>query len=171
MRAEMPRNDSVVSLPFEGRTLTIQVAEIDPRIRACGLPFEIDPVQVWVLPATVRSFDVAQLTWMLDLPFWPKDGRLFQVSPQEVLANASASPLHHARIMAADLTFPVDVVSYRGRWLLLDGLHRLSRAVSLSLAQILARRHRLSAVREQAAIPPVNHPDARSSRDHHDPRI
>ena len=51
-------------------------------------------------------FALPELTWMLDLPLWQRDGVRFQVSPREVLGEPERFPHHARRIDEADLSRP-----------------------------------------------------------------
>ncbi len=42
--------------------------------------------------------------------------------------------------MNADLTYPIDIMENKGRWLILDGLHRLMKAYSLGMKKVVVRK-------------------------------
>ena len=84
---------------------------------------------LWALDLPRVRFALAELTWLLDLPLWQRDGVRFQVSPNEVLRNPAGHPQHARRIAEADLTRPIHVIRRDGRWTVLDGHHRLAAAV------------------------------------------
>ncbi len=92
------------------------------------------PTDPWRLPALwrlelpVQRVKVEQLAWLLDLPLWQLDGARFQVSPRAVRDDPARFPDHLNRAMAADLRYPVHLVEYRGRLVVLDGFHRLLKA-------------------------------------------
>ncbi|HSK21764.1 MAG TPA: hypothetical protein VK906_01245 [Egicoccus sp.] len=80
------------------------------------------------LDLRVQHLAVADLLWLLDLPLWQRDGVRFQVRPLEVLARPALYPHHMARILAADLTYPIHVAVKSQRTTVLDGFHRLTKA-------------------------------------------
>jgi hypothetical protein len=84
---------------------------------------------LWSLDLPRVRFALPELTWMLDLPLWQRDGVRFQVSPREVLADPARFPHHARRIDEADLSRPIHVLRRDGRWTVLDGSHRLASAV------------------------------------------
>jgi hypothetical protein len=47
---------------------------------------------------------------------------------------------HHRRTMAADLGCPIDLLLRNGRWVILDGVHRLLKADLLRLGNVPVRR-------------------------------
>ena len=76
--------------------------------------------------------------------YWPTTvasayGILRQVSPYEVLQTPQVSPEDAARIDNADLSFPIQVYDKAGEWDVLDGLHRLAKAVRLGEVTIQAQ--------------------------------
>jgi hypothetical protein len=89
-----------------------------------------DSRKVWSLPteAVVVAFD--QLAWLLDLPVWttvPGEAR-FDLAPRAVLEQPSNFPIRWQRISTVDLIYPLEMFrSDRGRWVVLDGYHRLAR--------------------------------------------
>jgi hypothetical protein len=91
------------------------------------VPWRLD--RLWRLRLPVRRVDVAQFGWLLDLPLWQRDGRRFQVTPRQVLDAPARFGDHLRRVLAADLAFPIHVVAHRGRLVILDGYHRLARAM------------------------------------------
>ena len=84
---------------------------------------------LWSLDLPRVRFALPELTWMLDLPLWQRDGVRFQVSPREVLGEPERFPHHARRIDEADLSRPIHVMRRDGRWTVLDGSHRLASAV------------------------------------------
>lgn len=100
------------------------------------VPWKLD--RLWSLRLPVRRLDVEQLAWLLDLPLWQRDGVRFQVAPRQVLAHPEEFPDHLRRVTAADLAYPIHAVDHRGRLAILDGYHRLAKAVLERRRQIHA---------------------------------
>ena len=44
------------------------------------------------------------------------------------------------RTMKSDLSYPIDIMENKGRWLILDGLHRLVKAKILGKTKVLVRK-------------------------------
>jgi len=84
---------------------------------------------LWRLDLPVRRAAIDDLSWLLDLPVWQGFGRHFAVSPSEVLAAPHRFARQHARTLAADLDYPIHLCPWRGRTVILDGFHRLLKAV------------------------------------------
>ena len=108
-------------------------------LRGIVLDCEWDHERLWRLPLPVSTVPVAELAWHLRLPLWAHDGVPFAITPADVLRAPQVYPAQHARILAADLSFPLDLLDQPGRPTILDGVHRLARAWLLGCPEITAR--------------------------------
>ena len=63
--------------------------------------------------------------WRLDLPIWRWEGRRFQLSLRQVLEDRERYRAHHEKAARADTSLPIHVAERGGRWVILDGYHRL----------------------------------------------
>jgi hypothetical protein len=75
---------------------------------------------------------------LLDLPIWASapPEKLYDLSPRTVLEGLDAYPKHRQRIEAADLSFPIHVMHWRGRYVIMDGFHRLLKAKLQKLTEV-----------------------------------
>jgi hypothetical protein len=110
-----------------GKRSRIQVTkrEVPSIIREVGLDISWDERKVWQLDFPIEEMDVSELIWHYDIPFWFKPGGFYDLKPQEVIDNPERYTEEYVRTMGADTTHPIDIMFWRGRWLILDGLHRL----------------------------------------------
>ncbi len=92
------------------------------------LPFGWDMVKLHSLHPPVRTLPVAELRWQLAWKVWSHYGAPFLVSPVEVRRDPRKYAVQYARVMAADLAYPLYVVRWGSRWTILDGVHRLLKA-------------------------------------------
>lgn len=99
----------------------------DP-VRAAFPPYRWQLEKLWELDLKVEPVETADLIWMFDLPLWQLDGDRFKVTPNQVAATPMNYRAHYQRVMDADLDFPINLVAYRGRLVVLDGVHRLLKA-------------------------------------------
>ena len=81
-----------------------------------------------------------ELAWHLELPWWRLDGHPFRLRPAELLADPAQARDQYRRVLAADLRHPLDVVFRAGRWTILDGIHRLAKAVALGRRHVIVRK-------------------------------
>lgn len=96
--------------------------------------------RLWALDLSVEEVAVGELEWQLELPWWRFEGRVFSLCPHEVLSDPSRYEQQYSRLMAADLGYPLDLTLRRGRWFILDGVHRLAKAAALGLPTVRARK-------------------------------
>jgi len=114
--------------------------ELPPELYDVILDFHWDVALLHSLDLPVVELQVAELAWHLQLPFWSRDGRPFQVTPLEVVAEPWVHAEQYARTMAADLCYPLDVVRRTdGRITILDGVRRLLRAHLNGLESVRVR--------------------------------
>ena len=84
--------------------------------------------KLWALELKTEPVEVADLAWMFGLPLWQLHGERFKVMPNQVATTPMNFRSHYERVMAVDLDYPIHLVAYRGRLVVLDGVHRLLKA-------------------------------------------
>lgn len=103
-----------------------------------SIDWEVD--DLWALDLPVVTVPIDRLLWHLDVPVWPDpDGNPYCVTPREVMSDPVRHTAEHARIMAADTLFPLEVIERDDRLMILDGIHRLTRLWSEGAAAIEVR--------------------------------
>lgn len=105
---------------------------VDPRHIEHGfdLPFWRDNEKLWALDVPVEEMVIDELLWILDVPFWEDEVGNIVICPNEVIAEPAKFPFHWDKVNDADISFPLDIMKNKhGRWLTLDGLHRLVKLV------------------------------------------
>jgi len=109
--------------------------------------------KLWALDLKVEPVEVADLLWMFDLPLWQLNGERFKLTPNQVAATPMNFRPHYERVMNADLDFPIHLVAYRGRLVVLDGVHRLLKAHFLRRRWIEAKIATAAQLQECTATP------------------
>lgn len=95
-------------------------------IQQVGFDFSWDERKVWELDVPTEEMPLDKLTWHFDIPFiWSKPDGYYDVRPSEVIENPDQYPKEYERTMQADTVHPIDIMLWKKRWLILDGLHRL----------------------------------------------
>jgi ASC-1-like (ASCH) protein len=101
--------------------------EVPQIIKDVGFDFSWSEEKVWALDMPVEEISIDELIWHFDIPFlWDKG--VYDLKPQEVINNPEAHKKEYERTMKADLIHPIDIMENKGRWLILDGLHRLMKS-------------------------------------------
>ncbi|HIH15270.1 MAG: hypothetical protein QT08_C0010G0046 [archaeon GW2011_AR17] len=94
-------------------------------IEDVGFDFDWIEEKVWKLQYLIEEINLEELAWHFDIPFWNKPRSFYDLKPREVIENHSKYKEEYERTMQADLSHPIDIMKNKGRWLILDGLHRL----------------------------------------------
>jgi hypothetical protein len=113
-----------------------------PEIADVYLDFDWDKRDVWALEVESELVDRRILDWHLDLPFWSTrpPAPLFDLTPRRVVESPASHAVHARRIDRADLNCPLDVMEHRGRVCIMDGIHRLAKALLVGKDRISVRR-------------------------------
>jgi ASC-1-like (ASCH) protein len=107
-------------------------------IKDVGFDFSWSEEKVWALNEPTSTMPITELSWHFDIPFlW--EGGIYNLTPREVIDHPEAHAQEYARTMRADLKYPIDIMQNKGRWLILDGLHRLMRAAIEGATEVQVR--------------------------------
>ncbi len=121
--------------------------ELPAIIQEVGFDFSWDERKVWTLDVPTEVTSIDELMWHLDIPFiWSRPDGFYDVKPQEVIDQPQEHPEEYNRTMEADTNYPIDIMFWRDRWLILDGLHRLMKQVIEGKQTIQVRRIPQSAI-------------------------
>jgi len=93
-----------------------------------GFDFSWSSKKVWALDYPTEDMEISVLEWHFTIPFWDKPKGYYNLSPNEVINNPEKFKKEYERTMKVDMSHPIDIMMNKGRWLILDGLHRLVRA-------------------------------------------
>lgn len=102
-------------------------------------PFNWDVNEVWELEGKTEQRNIQDLKWHLEKPFWSSvrgKGMMFDLKPKEVLSKPEKHCYHSARIKDADVSYPVCLTTYKGREIIIDGIHRLAKLESDNIETI-----------------------------------
>lgn len=113
--------------------------DIPQIIREVGFDFSWSEEKVWALELPTEEMDISEILWHFDTPFLWENG-VYNLKPQEVIDNPEAHKEEYERTMQADLAYPIDIMENKGRWLILDGLHRLMKASILGMKRVNVRK-------------------------------
>lgn len=123
-----------------GKIKVIKKRVMPDIIKEVGFDFHWEEEKVWALDLPVEEIPLSDLEWHFDIPFWFLTGGYYDLKPRDVINNPKDHLLEYGRTMASDLTYPLDIMYWRGKWLLLDGLHRLAKAYVLGWKTIKVRK-------------------------------
>ncbi len=118
---------------------------VPPELEPWLLPFDCSEEELRALDLPEREIPLAEVAWLLDLPFWPGD-RPYGVRPLDVVSGAELD-----RTNAADLSQPLHVTRRHDRLVVLDGLHRLLKAARAQEPTVRIREVPATALYELAS--------------------
>jgi hypothetical protein len=105
-----------------------------------GYEIYCDTVKLRELDVPVVDFKIDDLVWNFDLPLWDKDGTDdWNLTPREVINKIAGSTAHQNRVAQADLQYPILLTEKDGKWLIIDGAHRLVKAFEAGHTTIKAK--------------------------------
>jgi len=105
-------------------------------IKEVGFDFDWDEKKVWTLKYPVEEMNINELIWHFDIPFHS----VYNLRSSQIIENPKKYNEEYKRTMESDLSFPIDIMHNKGRWLILDGLHRLIKANILGLKKVKVRK-------------------------------
>lgn len=114
-----------IKIDSENGPISIDKSDIPEEILKYGFEFEIDVKKIWSLKTPVTEFPLEELLWHFNITPWDHDGAALKIGPKDVLDNLEKYSKHHERILKADTSYPIDIAYNNGRWIIVDGLHRL----------------------------------------------
>jgi hypothetical protein len=113
--------------------------DIPKIIQEVGFDFDWEEERVWRLDVSVTEMDLSELEWHFDIPFHWHGGGAYNLTSKEIMEDPETYREEYARTMKADLKYPIDIMENKGRWLILDGLHRLMKASLLGQTKVRVR--------------------------------
>lgn len=106
------------------------LASMPPRVRWALPRFDWTEEALWGLDLPAEEVPVGAFDWLLDLPLWRWEGRRFQVALRDVLGDPERYRAHWDKAERADTAYPIHITRHRGRWVVLDGYHRLLKTLA-----------------------------------------
>lgn len=100
--------------------------ELPEIIKQVGFDFHWDEKKVWQLDVPTEDMPISQLSWHFEIPFWRSNpDSYYDLKPIDVIKQPNIYQEECSRTMLADTSYPIDVMYWKERWVILDGLHRL----------------------------------------------
>lgn len=116
------------------------MAKIPKIIEEVGFDFDWSEKKVWALNIPLEKIDITELEWHFEIPFWNTKNGYYDLKPNEVINFPEKHKEEYERTMKADLSHPIDIMQNKGKWLILDGLHRLAKAKILGKTKVEVRK-------------------------------
>lgn len=113
------------NIVYEDEWQVVVKKEFPQIIKDVGFDFSWDEKKVWQLDLPVSEMDINELTWHFEIPFLWEGGGIYNLKSWDVIEDPDSHKAEYERTMNADTSHPIDIMKNKGRWLILDGLHRL----------------------------------------------
>ncbi len=96
--------------------------------------------KIWALSIPESELDMADLEWHLDCPFWESDGGVrYSITPRNVIERVAGTSQERVRVAAANTSYPIDIYYNKDKWLILDGIHRLTKLYGAGIRTVRVR--------------------------------
>ncbi len=104
-----------------------------------GFDFDWNEEEVWKLNYPTEEINIEKLDWHFNIPFWNWHDEWYVLRPIDVTNNPEKYQEQYNRIMASDISYPIDVMENKGKLVILDGLHRLVKCYFLGMTKVKIR--------------------------------
>ncbi len=104
--------------------------------------------KLWALPLSLEVMPVSEFEWLLDYPIWASDPprAIFDLCPGDVIRKPQLFPEHRKRIDTAEIRFPIHIMFWKERWMIMDGFHRLAKLLDIGRTEVAVKKVPLSAI-------------------------
>ncbi len=103
--------------------------------------FKIDEPKLWAIDIPVEEIPISEIEYNLDIPYLEKEGTDdWNLTPRMLIKNFDKEFYHAKEVNKADLKHPIEIYLHKGEWIILDGIHRFTKAVRLGHKTIKVRR-------------------------------
>ena len=111
--------------------------------------FKIPEPLLWALDLPVEEITISEIANNLEIPYLEREGTDdWNLCIRELIANFDHEPHHAKQTLAADLAYPIELYYHKDQWIILDGVHRLTKAVREGREAVLAHKISQSAIDE-----------------------
>ena len=103
--------------------------------------FKTDEPRLWKIDIPVEEISILELDYNLDIPYLEKEGTDdWNLTPRMLIKNFKKEAFHAKKVNDADLKYPIEIYNHKGKWIILDGIHRFIKAMRLGHKKIKVRR-------------------------------
>lgn len=103
---------------------------IEMKPKEIDIPYKFKDTLLYNIDLPVEDFAISDLSNNLDICYLEKEGTDdWNLCPRELMANFDKEVTHAGRVKGVDLNFPICIYKYLGQWIILDGVHRFTKAM------------------------------------------
>ncbi len=110
-----------------------------PKILDIG--FKIDEPKLWAMDIPVEMMNLSELNHNLDIPYLEQEGTNdWNLTPRMLIEHFDTELRHAHQTEQADLRYPIEIYKHKNTWIILDGVHRFTKAVRQGHTSIQVRK-------------------------------
>jgi hypothetical protein len=106
-----------------------------------NIGFKVDEPKLWAIDIPVEEISISDIEYNLDICYLEQEGTDdWNLTPRMLIENFDREITHAKRVNEVNLKYPIDIYLHKGKWIILDGVHRFTKAVKLGRKTIKARK-------------------------------
>jgi hypothetical protein len=103
------------------------------------LGFTLDESKIMALNLPIENVPMKAILANADICYLEKEGTDdWNLSPNELIRNFKVEITHAKRAEQVNLAYPIAIYYFKGKWIILDGVHRFTKALMLGRKTIAA---------------------------------
>ena len=103
--------------------------------------FKTDSAKLWTVPIPAEEIPISEIEYNLDIPYLEQEGTDdWNLTPRMLIENFDKEFSHAKKVTEANLRHPIEIYFHKGKWIILDGVHRFTKAVRLGHKTIKVRK-------------------------------
>lgn len=106
-----------------------------------NIPYKFKDTLLYDLDLPVEEVSLSILENNMDICYLESEGTDdWNLSPRELIQNFDKEIIHAKRVEAVDLSYPICLYHFHGQWIILDGVHRFTKAMLQGCSTIKIKR-------------------------------
>lgn len=106
-----------------------------------NIGFKTDEQKLWALDIPAEEILISEIEYNLDIPYLEQEGTDdWNLTPRMLAQNFEKESFHAKKVNEADLKYPIEIYFHNGKWIILDGVHRFTKAFYLGHKKIKVRK-------------------------------
>lgn len=103
--------------------------------------FKTDEPKLWAIDIPVEEIAISEIEYNLDIPYLEQEGTEdWNLTPRMLIENFDKEFSHAKKVNESNLNYPIEIYFYKNKWIILDGIHRFTKAIYLGLKTIKVRK-------------------------------
>lgn len=95
-----------------------------------NIGFKTDEPKLRKVKLPIEEISISEIENNLDIPYREKEGTDdWNLTPKMCIENFEKEIRHAKKTLEADLQYPIELYFHKDQWIILDGVHRFTKAV------------------------------------------